>query len=516
MAFDPSIISAIPDMAPNPIQAKKDAYTLASQMNQNTLQRMQLKDAEIQHSDEAKAKEIVKNAKNDTPEDRMRTAEQLRTQVGPEYSNRFLKEAQGVESGDYALQLQKLQVQNEKIKLAMNEQEPLVSAIDSVVGQVYELQARGATPAMLDAKVRELGPVVMDQLSKSRPSLVPQIAQFAQSPNALTFDGWKAIEAQSKSGLERLKFHQEDIRSLLDQRKQATSEEQAETARRREEAYEKDVDSRTKAREQGAELLSPETLAVAVPVVMADPTRQRDYVPYGKAFTPRRDQLNDAIAEKLAEAGFKGQAGGNYLIQLRSMAKAEATSIGKMVQQNNNIESFERLARFNGDRLLELIDKLDNTSIPIIEGPKRFLEKKIGGSADAAEFSNVLNSFQKEAARILDNPNMTGVLTVSATEDLKHVISGDATAAQAKRVVNRIFLEMDMRKSSFALQIKDAQKNMTIPMSESSGPQLQPGSVQPATAPPAGATALNAPQAGSQPASKPSGEEDFSWGWSNR
>lgn len=198
-SFDPSVISQIADSAPNPAQAKQEAYTLASQMDSQTLHHMQLKDAQQTQADEAKAKQIVKTSNNATAQDRLATAEKLRKEVGPEYSNRFMKEAQGVESGDYAVQLQKMEVLSKQ-------QESIVGAMDSVIGQVetYKQNNPGITEAELDAKTQQIGTAAMRSLAQQRPDLVPAIAQFAATPGAAKYQGWKSAEAASKEGRDRM------------------------------------------------------------------------------------------------------------------------------------------------------------------------------------------------------------------------------------------------------------------------------------------------------------------------
>lgn len=232
MAFDPSVIAQIPDGAPNPAAAKQAAYTLASQMDQETIHRLQLKEAEQTHDEEERAKQIVKTSPNNTAQDRLATAEKLRTQVGPDYSNRYLKEIQGIESGDYAIQLQKLQI-------ASQQQEALVGAMDGVITQIdeFKLQNPGATPAMLNAKVQEFGTPAMQALAQQRPDLRPAIAQFAQSPQAATYEGWKSAESATKEGRERITMrlneHKQDLadRAEVDKERRTDIEQQrADTA----------------------------------------------------------------------------------------------------------------------------------------------------------------------------------------------------------------------------------------------------------------------------------------------
>lgn len=218
----------------------------------------------------------------------------------------------------------------------------------------------------------------------------------------------------------------------------------------------------------GTELLDPDTLKLAVAAVKADPNQMKQFVPsMGKAGMPQRNQINAAIAQDLKGGGHSPE----QLVQGRALSKAEATSIGKLVGQKNAIAAFETVAKFNGDRVLQLLGTLDNSDIPIIAAGER-MALRAGGSADAAEFSSVLNSFQTECARVLNNPTMAGVLSDSARHELQDVVSGKMSGTQLMRVIPRIHAEMESRKSGLAQEIAAASSNLN-PLS--SAPAAKPG-----------------------------------------
>lgn len=461
--FDPSIISQIPDFAPNPIKAKEEAYKLSDLMDSNTLNKMKLSEVKQQTQEQEKYKQILKGSDLSTDEGATKAAEKL-TQAGlPDYATKFMKERQAIKGGA-------LDIEFKKLENAESQQSALVTSIDSVVRQVdaYKQANPNATPAMLDAKTQELITPVMGQLAQQRPDLVPAIDRFKQTPGALTYQGVVSAESATKSGLARLKERLDEQKAQRDEAKGRRDEtrldiaqQQANTAAVRAAAYESNIESLKKNRDP--ELLSESVLSLAVPTVMADPNRMKDY--YGSASSSKKikDQINSAIADRLHAAGLSP----DDLPRLRANTKAEATSIGKLIPQLNAVNAYEGLAKFNGNRLTELIDQLDDTGVPLIEAPKRYAEKKVG-SADAAEFASVLNSYQTEVARILNNPNMTGVVHRGAIEDMQHVISGDVSADQAKRIINRITLEMDFRERSLKQAIGDAGSAMTPPGAPSS------------------------------------------------
>lgn len=473
MAFDPSVISSIPDTTGNPVKAKEDAYTLSNMMDTNTLNKMKLSDAKQQQAEEELYKSILKGSDLSTDEGASKAAEKLTHAGLPEQSMRFMKERQAIKSGA-------LDIEAKKWENAMSQQEALVGAVDGVIRQVdqYKKANPTATPAMMDAKTLELVVPAMDQLAQQRQDLAPVIAKYKTStPGALTYQGLLSLESSNKSGLARMKERYEEQKGEREERNTSVREQQANTqavnaatSARREEAYASNVESLKKNRDP--ELLSEKVLAMAVPTVMADPNRMKDY--YGSAASSKKikDQINGAISDRMTAAGLSI----DDLPRIRADTKAESTSIGKLIPQLNAVSAYEKLGKFNGNRLLELIDQLDDTGIPLIEGPARYAKKK-AGSADAAEFGSVLTSYQNEVARILNNPNMTGVVHRGAVEDIQHVISGDVSADQAKRLINRINLEMDFRQTSLQQAVNDAGAAMTSP-----GATPQPGAQPPPAA----------------------------------
>lgn len=195
----------------------------------------------------------------------------------------------------------------------------------------------------------------------------------------------------------------------------------------------------------------PDALDIAIVTTMYDPVRMNDYTSKGAAGQPIKDAINKGHARKLKEAGMSPAD----LVRLRTTYRGEVASQQQLIKQRNMLTSFENLQKFNGVRLLELIDKVDDTGIPLVEAFTR-PAKAWAGDVDAAEFKSVLNAYQTEAARLLTQPNLVGQLSDTARQEMQHVVSGAATAAQLKRVINRINLEVDMRATSIDEKIKES------------------------------------------------------------
>lgn len=223
--------------------------------------------------------------------------------------------------------------------------------------------------------------------------------------------------------------------------------------------------------------MDPDELDYAAETVMLDPARLKDFASFGDTGQAKRNVISKAISIKLKAAGMTA----SDLARMRSNFTAQRHSIQDLQGQANAVDAFEGLARANGQRLIDLIAKVDDTGVPFIEGITRHFKRGLG-DVDPAEAKSVLLTFQTEAARILNNPGLKGVLTDSAKKDMKDVIGGDLSSAATKRVVNRLFLEFDLRKSFIDKEIGKAGQSMAPQLGANPGQPAQQPSAP--TAPP--------------------------------
>lgn len=208
---------------------------------------------------------------------------------------------------------------------------------------------------------------------------------------------------------------------------------------------------------QEAAKLDPDTLHTAISSVMSDPSTMRQYAGYGgPSGAVIRKQINDGITQRLKDTGMND----SDLGAIRANFAGQKKSVATLIPQLNNIAQFEQTAKFNGDRLLQLIDGVDTTGVPALEGAIRTAKAK-GGNVDVNEFNSVLNQFQTEAARITQNPNLTGILSDKSKEDLQKVIAGNLDAPSMRRIINRLYAEFDMRKMAIQQQVAGANAGMS-------------------------------------------------------
>lgn len=217
-------------------------------------------------------------------------------------------------------------------------------------------------------------------------------------------------------------------------------------------------------------MLDPATLENAArDVIRMGPSAMFQYVSRAAQDKPTRDAINN-MATKIARAAGMSN---DEVARFRGRVQGELKSQKTLIDMKNAVESFEKLAKFNGERLLQLIEGVDTTGVPALEGAIRYAKMK-GGNVDVAEFQSVLKTYQTEVARIISQPRLVGQLTDTQIEEMKKVVDGDASAPQLRRVISRLNLEMDIRAKSVGDQIAASGAALALP-----------GSTTPTTTPPA-------------------------------
>ena len=171
----------------------------------------------------------------------------------------------------------------------------------------------------------------------------------------------------------------------------------------------------------------------------------------------------------------------------RAGFKADTASLNKITPQYDAITAFEKTAIRNGKILIELADKVDTTGVPVAERWIRSGRKAIGGDPDVAKFDAQMNLYRAEAARILTQPNLSGVLTDTARKEMEDVIRNSASAEQIRGVVNLLERDFNNRKETLEEQIGAIRGRMRGRVAPGGGATETPATTAAAPAAAAGA-----------------------------
>lgn len=221
MAFDPSVISSIPDSNVNPVKAKGDAFTLASLIDNQQLDRLKLNTAQSEQKDLGKIKEVLGKSDISTFEGQNKAAEAA-TRINPKLGMDLQRNFAQRQSAQY-------DKQDQDLKIYAVQQDHIAGALDNVLAEADQLRKSGASDAMVNATIMKSVLSAKEQLSQQTlPNGQPvwnASLDKALSSGPLTYDRIKALENQSNKG-------QELIKARLAERHQQVGEQQ-ETERER-------------------------------------------------------------------------------------------------------------------------------------------------------------------------------------------------------------------------------------------------------------------------------------------
>lgn len=213
--FDPSIISQIPDMGPNPVKATQDAMTLYDTKNRVQLNALTLQQAKEEQSDHAAAKKILQASDLSTDKGKNEALEKV-SKVSPDLAMKMDK--------DFTAQKgQNLQNQLMQLEMAQQQTAPMINTIDSIISDLQPmkklLDEGKITQADLDAAAAKRMLPAMQQIKLNSPQLGQYIDQFAKNPQNLTYHGLVTAENQTKNGREMAKQRSAEIKQAMDQQR---------------------------------------------------------------------------------------------------------------------------------------------------------------------------------------------------------------------------------------------------------------------------------------------------------
>jgi hypothetical protein len=132
---------------------------------------------------------------------------------------------------------------------------------------------------------------------------------------------------------------------------------------------------------------------------------------------------------------------------------ADVKSLEKLIPQYDAITAFKENAVQQGRVLKDLAGKVDTTGMPVFERWIRAGKQAVAGDEDVTEFNAQMFLYRAEAARILTQPSLTGVLSDNARHEVQEFLDKPMSAAQVKRVVDRLETDFGLRDKTLLAQI---------------------------------------------------------------
>lgn len=196
-----------------------------------------------------------------------------------------------------------------------------------------------------------------------------------------------------------------------------------------------------------------------------------------------RKKVLSVVTKLNTGEGITAREGAAAVVDIGSTKK----SLDKMVPQLDAITAFEKTAESIGGKLVEIAKKVDSSGVPVVERWIRAGRKSVEGDPDVTELNARMQTFRTEAARIINNPNLTGVLSDSARHEVEDIMPSASSAEQIERGVEVLMSEAATRRKLLADQIEDAK-----------GRVKKGAAKTPASAPPAGFPSVSKEEQGAK------------------
>lgn len=166
---------------------------------------------------------------------------------------------------------------------------------------------------------------------------------------------------------------------------------------------------------------------------------------YGAAASAARTRvLNRAVTLTPEEIGDL-EAGGLDIAGNSMDFAADKGSLTTLQRTRDAVTAFEKTALRNIDIFLETTKNAMDTGSPLLNQPVRSVAGTLFGSKNLAAFNAARTVALTESAKVLSNPNLSGVLSDSARKEVESLLSPNATVGQAYAVFNLLKNEMKGR-----------------------------------------------------------------------
>lgn len=186
-------------------------------------------------------------------------------------------------------------------------------------------------------------------------------------------------------------------------------------------------------------------LAEATAALLWRKTGQMPSLGFGAAGAAARTRVMNRAATLSPEEIAALEGGGLDLAGNKMDFMADKASLTALQRTRDSVTAFEKTALRNIDIFLETTKKAIDTGSPLINQPVRTVAGTLFGSKNLAAFNAARTIALTESAKVLNNPNLSGVLSDSARKEVESLLSPNATVGQAYAVFNLLKNEMKGR-----------------------------------------------------------------------
>lgn len=433
MAFDPSVISSIPDYTGDPVGAEEKAITMRDALDREQLNKLQLKQQQTQAAEDSQVKKILSDSDYSTPEGLAATAAKV-NKVSPKGAMDLLKFGQQYQSGQ-------VQQQMDQLTLADQRQGLIVQAIDPIVAQARQMKNQGSSDLDIQAFISQQMPGAINQLrgmklGDGKPALpddqLQMVTNIQGGYTLPTLEGW---ESRSKQGQAAIKQRLDQLKADTQSKAESVRESQEDERVRHDEATEATARQNTQIRQDaaGPKLSSEDGQKVnAVYAAMADngisfPSGMRSAKAQRDTITGLLASHPNDSAEQIANRVKAGEIG-------TGAQKTESTVVAR--REGSSAAAITALNEDGG-----LYDQLDQTGQKIDFGSNKFATNlklwkagKVVADPDVRDYLNALADTRAEFASVLARG---GQVTDSVRIASEHAFPDNMSYAELQTAINR-------------------------------------------------------------------------------
>lgn len=163
----------------------------------------------------------------------------------------------------------------------------------------------------------------------------------------------------------------------------------------------------------------------------------------GKNATKARQEIINRAARLFPNANVAANVG-SY--------RADVGSLTNIQKSLDSITAYEQTAKKNLQQYVTQAQKVVDSGSPWVNRILRTVDRSGLGSTEQAAYDAARQVAFTEIARVVSNPNLTGVLSDAARTEMEKILSGDYTLAQTISAAKMLTTDMDNRKTSLEAQ----------------------------------------------------------------
>jgi hypothetical protein len=158
----------------------------------------------------------------------------------------------------------------------------------------------------------------------------------------------------------------------------------------------------------------------------------------------------------------------------KALRESNRKSLDKFQTMADSIEAFETTAKKNLQQILVAGRNIPDLGSRFANVPVRKIDADMIGTKEMATFRTALLSGRTEAMRTINSATASGVLTESDKEEGKKILDGDLPFPAMEASIMQLLKDVDNRKTSNDMQIKDIQRRLGAKGAADSGAEAEP------------------------------------------